>query len=83
MRESSGVEDGVDTGVDATGEAAERRGGLDDDARTGGGTSISGCESGGDGGHGAEFDVRELPGAVADDLVLHLSNGFDFRFAVG
>lgn len=83
MRESSGVEDGADTGVDAACKAAECGGGLDDEGGAGGGIGVSLGQSGGEGGDGAELDVGELLGAVADDLVLDLTNGFELDFAVG
>jgi len=83
MRESSGVENGSDAGVDAAGEAAKRCSGLDDEAGFGSGISISAGENSSEDGNGAELDVGEFFGAVADDLVLYLSNGFEFDFAIG
>lgn len=83
MRESSGVENGTDTGVDAAGEAAKRGSGLDNEAGTGSGISISAGENSSKDRDGAELDVGEFFGAVADDLVLNLSNGFEFDFAIG
>lgn len=79
MRESSGVEDSADAGVDATGEAAECGGRLDYEAGVGVGIG----DGGGNGGDGAELDVVELLGAVSDDLVLHLSDGLELDLAVG
>lgn len=79
MRESSGVEYGADAGIDAAGEAAKGGGGLDNEV--GGGIGIG--DGGGYGGDGAELDVGKLLGAVSDDLVLHLSDGFQFDFAIG
>lgn len=83
MREHTGVKDGADAGVDAACEAAERGGGLNDEAGAAIGTGIGSGESCGDGGDGAELDVGELLGAVADDLVLDLSDGLELDLAIG
>lgn len=83
MRESSGVENGADAGIDAAGEAAKRGSGLDDEAGAGSGIGISAGENSSEDGNGAELDVGEFFGAVADDLILHLSNGFELDFAIG
>lgn len=83
MRESTGVEDGTDASVDAVGKAAECGGGLDDKVGAGIGIGVSIGESSGDGGDGAELNEGELLSAVADDLILHLSDGFELDFVIG
>ena len=69
VRKSTGPEHGLNASFKAAGEAAKGSGGLD---KNRGAVVGSGGEKGDDGRDGAELDVGELLGAVADDLILDL-----------
>lgn len=71
------MEDGLDAVIEAAGEAAEGGGGLDNEV------GVRGGERGGDGGDGAELDVGELFGPVSDDVILDLSDCFEFHVGIG
>lgn len=84
VRESTGVENGLDAGIEAAGEAPDGGGRLHEEGgrrgivfRSGGG------EDGDDGGDGSELDVGELLGPVADDLVLELPQGLELAAVFG
>ena len=85
MRKSSGVDNSLDAGIEAAREAANGGGRLQKEGVGVGGLHIGrgGGKDGDDGGDGAELDVRELLGAVADDLVLELPQGLEIGTAGG
>jgi len=74
-RESAGIKDGSDASFKAASEASDNGGGLDEAGKVA--RVRGGREGGDDGGDGAEFDVGELLGAVADDLILQFSKCFE------
>lgn len=85
---SACIEDGANPVLNPTCEAADGGGGLNDNgsitaaadpARVGGGGGGGGGEDGDNLGDGAEVEVEELLGLVADDLVLDLAEGLEQR----
>lgn len=82
MRENTGVKDGTDASLDATGKAAEHRRRLDNEVGAGIGIGVSFGENSGDGGDCTKLDIGELLCPVPDDLVLDLSDSFQLDFAI-
>lgn len=77
MRKSTGIQNSRNTGINTAGEAADGSSALNEDGIGG----RRGRENGNDVRNGAQFDVGEFFGAIADDLVLKFSKDLQFWFA--